>query len=512
MGSILSVRLALSFITSSDLIDIKMHMIMSNRMELPSFPTFKRNPFQPNKARKRQKKNRHKGKKSKKQNKPAPLPIIEPIDSEERYQEQQQEALEIVDVASSFDEDGYHYENFEEVEFQYLPTLKQTDMSSFCLSVSSKSVHGFEEELLFEHHGYIKEDASICNLLQGQLLKCKSTKKNEEKFVAIKRVSKELHDKKIIADHSNEYAFAFCTEQNIVKEAQILQYLTDNKSTEYIAKYIDFFESDSDYYLVMEFIEGNVSLAHFVSLAHTYIAEGRLDGKLYQKTIKYIMWQLCAVVHWLHNNMHCCHLDLNLANIMLENALFVENDKDASISLTGDISVKLCGFGVAEVFAVGQHDNFACVKLGSTTGDIQYQCPKMVAEDPYDARKADVWALGMILFECIFGEAIYSKVGGAEGSAYWAVMTSKLNKYILSNYSMQAKFINTKLLLLLNGLLAVDDAQRLNSFEILTSRWFKSYFKRYQGKFEKNAREKSKSLQRNKSKFSKLSDFKAYVY
>lgn len=509
-----------------------MHMI--NRMELPSFPTFKRNPFQPNKARKRQK-NRHKGKKSKKQNKPAPLPVIEPIDSEERYQEQQQEALEIVDVASSFEEDGYHYENFDEVDFGYLPTLKQTDMSSFCLSVSSKSVNGFEEELLFEHHGYVKENDPICNTLQGQLLKCKSTKKTktskdgqstlqqqseqkeeekeEEKYVAIKRVSKELHDKKIIApDHINtqEYQFQFCTEQNVVKEGQILQYLTDHKSTEYIAKYIDFFESETDYYLVLEFIEGETNLSQFISSAHAFIADGALDVKLYQKTIKYIMWQLCAVVHWLHNNMHCCHLDLNLENIMLQNAVFTEPNDDGKIGINGDISVKLCGFGVAEVFA-GKHGNFDCVKLGSTTGDIQYQSPAMVAEDPYDARKADVWSLGMILFECMFGEPLYRKVGGPEGSGYWAVMASKLNKYILSNFS-NAKFINAKLLLLLNGLLQVDEAQRLNSYEILTTRWFKSYFKRYQGKFEKNAKEKSKSLQRNKSKFSKLSDFKFYAY
>ena len=560
---------------------------MINRMELPSFSTtFKRIPFQPNKGRKRHKKG-HKGKKSKKQNKyniltlflrsrshipyiykqythrqikPGPLPIIEPIDSEQRYQEQQQEALEIVDVASSFDEDGYHYENFEEVDFQYLPTLKQTDMSSFCLSVSSKSINGFEEELLFEHHGYVKESDPICNTLQGQLLKCKATKMKQqqqmdgikgdesttstttttEQYVAIKRISKELHRRKIIAntatttttddDDDTFDGVTFCTEEDVVKEAQILQYLTDHKSTEYIAKYIDFFESATDYYLVHEYIEGESNLLQFVQTAHSYIAAGRLDVKVYQKTIKYIMWQLCAVVHWLHNNMHClvymythftslilpkctctkgCHLNLNLENIMLENAVFIQNT-NGSIGITSDISAKLCDFGVAEVFA-GKHDNFQCVKLGSTTGAIQYQSPKMVAEEPYDARKADVWSLGMILFECVFGEPLYTKVGGCDGSGYWAAMHNKLSKYILSSFS-NAKCVNAKLLVLLSGMLNCDEAERLNSYQILQSRWFKSYFKRYQGKFEKNAREKRKSLQRNKSKLLNRNDFKFYAY
>ena len=55
----------------------------------------------------------------------------------------------------------------------------------------------------------------------------------------------------------------------------------------------------------MEYIEGDYNLKEFVTKAHEYINNGQLNIKEYQKIVKYIFWQLSAVLYWLHNDMHC---------------------------------------------------------------------------------------------------------------------------------------------------------------------------------------------------------------
>lgn len=200
-----------------------------------------------------------------------------------------------------------------------------------------------EEDVFLTQKGYKKEEV-ICDTLQGQLLKCKksgssmtdgvnksswsgmknwlngsyssssssstghkdggeTSKDGSSGFYAIKKTDKQLFNQRI---SKQDNGFNICVEENIKKEAEILKYLTiDNKSTEYIIKYVDFFESDTHYYLVMEYIEGNTNLKDFIYEAHEYINDGKLSLKEYQKIIKYIFWQLSAVLHWLHHDMHC---------------------------------------------------------------------------------------------------------------------------------------------------------------------------------------------------------------
>ena len=57
----------------------------------------------------------------------------------------------------------------------------------------------------------------------------------------------------------------------------------DNKPTsDYIAKFIKFFESDNAFYLVME-KAGNINLAEFTKQAHKYIDEKKLKLKEWKK-------------------------------------------------------------------------------------------------------------------------------------------------------------------------------------------------------------------------------------
>ena len=131
-----------------------------------------------------------------------------------------------------------------------------------------------------------------------------------------------------------------------------------------------------------------------------------------------------------------CHLDLCLENIMLKNGNFIENE-DGTISINGAVSAKLCDFGVAEIFKPkhdGDHRAFRCVKTGSILGEIQYHSPRILDKEVYDARKADNWALGMMLFECFFGRTLYNKIDEKQGSGYFAAMNNKINQFISFNF------------------------------------------------------------------------------
>lgn len=123
--------------------------------------------------------------------------------------------------------------------------------------------------------------------------------------VTIKKCDKVLVAEQI--SYADDDDMHFCLDESIIKEKLILQYLTiDNIPTcDYIVKYMDFFQSEEDYYLVTESIDHGINLKDFVAKAHDYIKDGYIKAKEYQKIVKYIFWQLCAVVHWLHDDMHC---------------------------------------------------------------------------------------------------------------------------------------------------------------------------------------------------------------
>ena len=55
-------------------------------------------------------------------------------------------------------------------------------------------------------------------------------------------------------------------------------------------------------------------------------------------------------------------------------------------------------FGVSESFI--NKNNFLCKKY---VGKTVYKSPKVYSHTPFDARKADIWSLGVVLFMLQFG-------------------------------------------------------------------------------------------------------------
>lgn len=214
--------------------------------------------------------------------------------------------------------------------------LTETPNDSIPMCQLLAALTGVQEEVLLKQEGYCKIK-KLYNILQGEIIEAKITSDHplynskvldiaiplDANIPTIKKrnisgtdqsvnylVTIKKCDKVLVAEHisyADDEDMHFCVDDSILKERDILQYLTiDNIPTcDYIARYIDFFQSEEDYYLVTESIRSGITLQAFIEKAHQFIKIGKLKCKEYQKIIKYIFWQLCAVMHWLHDDMHC---------------------------------------------------------------------------------------------------------------------------------------------------------------------------------------------------------------
>ena len=454
--------------------------------------------------------------------------------------------------------------NEEEESDSQFPDLPWSQMIS--------GLNGVDENIILSQRGYTRV-RTISETLQGEIIECikvetpttetndgnndnDNDKENNIKHVAIKKTNKRLWKQKVSKE--DEFGMSFCIEDDILKQALILHHLSvDNTSSgDYIIKYIEFFESYKDFYLVMEYIEDDMNLKNFVEKAHEYINDGKLSLKEYQHFVKYILWQISAVIHWLHDDMHCCHGSLCLENILLKNAHFIEKT-DGTVTINNAVSVKLCDFGRGEVFKVneetaddsnnnnnnttntaddGEIDDgeideefdemdslqnninpFLCQKQALFYQNVQYLSPKLYDGDVYDARKADIWAMGMILYECVIGKPLYKRrnidiIDGKYdktkvGSGYWSIEQKQITLFLAMNGL--TKYVNKKILSLLNGLLDIDENKRFNSMEILKHEWFKCYYKSYKQRIDKKSETQRQKLSEQSTK---MDNFPYYTF
>ena len=104
----------------------------------------------------------------------------------------------------------------------------------------------------------------------------------------------------------------FCVDTDIIKEAKILQYFTQHKTviSNYIANFVDLFESESHYFLVTEYIDHGMTLRKFIQTAKSHLKSGKLKFKEYHKKIKFIFWQLMTTLTFFHEVYYCYVLTL----------------------------------------------------------------------------------------------------------------------------------------------------------------------------------------------------------
>ncbi|KAH8417066.1 hypothetical protein KR222_002566 [Zaprionus bogoriensis] len=158
---------------------------------------------------------------------------------------------------------------------------------------------------------------------------------------------------------------------NLITEIRLLRDLKHR----YIVTLQDFFWDDKNIYIVLEYCNaGNLS-----AFIHTKKA-------LPEATCRYFLRQLAAAVQYMRAN-DISHFDLKPQNLLLTRS-------------ANNVTLKVADFGFAQHLKLGELNR-------QLKGSPLYMAPEIVRKHQYDA-KADLWSVGVILYECLFGKAPYS--------------------------------------------------------------------------------------------------------
>ncbi|XP_064600781.1 testis-specific serine/threonine-protein kinase 3-like [Liolophura sinensis] len=149
--------------------------------------------------------------------------------------------------------------------------------------------------------------------------------------------------------------------QNIVN---MYEYFTDNRRVYMILEYAE--KGD-----VLRFIQKN--------------------GALTEEMAKLWAQQVCDAINFLHDQ-DIAHRDLKLENLLLDSGF----------------NIKLCDFGFVKGDCVNDLSKTYC-------GSKSYAAPEILKGEPYDAKEADVWALGVIIYIFVTGKMPFDESRGNKG-------------------------------------------------------------------------------------------------
>ena len=268
----------------------------------------------------------------------------------------------------------------------------------------------------------------------------KIQKINNGKFFALKQ---------IVVEDNNDL-------KEIQKEIQNMILLRNEKN---IVKIFDVYKEERNsevvFYIIMEFCK-NVDL---------YKPIFKKDIEIKEKDK--LAYQLINAVRSCHKE-NIAHRDLKPKNIFLDK----------------DWNVKLGDFGLSDIFEYDEKDG----KDGLRVGSIRYMCYEKIQRKGHNPFKADLYSLGVILYE-LYTEIAYSKdepkkfihkndkevLDGYEDYVY----TNEHVKDKLDENLDDENYYNLKILL--TGLLKQLEVDRWDWKKILKSGFYKELQKKYQG-------------------------------
>ena len=173
-----------------------------------------------------------------------------------------------------------------------------------------------------------------------------------------------------------------------------------------IVKFRDLKKSVGHYYLVLEYCEGG-DLARFI----------QRHGRMSEVSARRFLQQLSAGLMVLHR-LSFIHRDLKPQNILMT----VDSE---------DAVLKIADFGFARVL---DSTDMAATVCGSPL----YMAPEILRHERYDAR-ADLWSLGTILYELLFGQPPYTGSNPMQLLANIETAPSRLTVFPQSDVSLQCK-------------------------------------------------------------------------
>ena len=175
-----------------------------------------------------------------------------------------------------------------------------------------------------------------------------------------------------------------------INEIKILRTIQKSPRYTHMLEFYGSFLEGNKLCLVMDYVRGME--------LHDYVIN---SPKLSMMEVKLIFTKLLLSVNDLHDN-NICHLDLKLENIIYDP---IHQD------------IKLIDFGFSEITTTKEHFGVCEKLLTKFCGSMHYSAPEIIRNTPYDGKKADIWALGVLLFVLIAGRFPYTSHLGVDAVA-----------------------------------------------------------------------------------------------
>ena len=202
----------------------------------------------------------------------------------------------------------------------------------------------------------------------------------------------------------------------------------------------DFFETESEWIIVMELVTGGELFERLVT-----------QGPYSEKEASRLMRQLAQGVAWLHQN-GICHRDLKPENLLL-------SEPDGA---TGEVTVKICDFGLSVILKEEDGDI-----LQEKQGTWAYWAPEMFATLGY-GKQVDLWSLGVIMYILLAGQHPFDAPGRTD-----AQMRQNIQAGQLSFAHEQWTAVSEEAKQLIRALLRHEPRERMSPEMLLTQAWIK---------------------------------------
>ena len=253
-----------------------------------------------------------------------------------------------------------------------------------------------------------------------------STKRGKKEYFATKRIDRETADQPGIFKYIQN-------EINIMK----------NINHQNIIKFEDFKATKENYYLVMEYVNGG----GLDNCLKKYIQK---YGKPFsEEIVQFLMRQIVDAIKYMHN-LKIMHRDIKSDNIMInfdseidKKNLNMMNSKVKIIDLGLSIYIK----NGLTYTAVGNPQNMDPLILKKFL-NINY---KSIGYD----QKADIWSLGSLCYELLFGQAVFDS----------KTMNELVNKVENGTYKVPTN-ISKEVVSFLNGMLQYEAKNRYSANEL----------------------------------------------
>merc|ERR1712154_507048 len=166
-------------------------------------------------------------------------------------------------------------------------------------------------------------------------------------------------------------------------------------------------------------------------------------------------------------------------------------------SINPNVQIKICDFGLAEMFEADPVTKQRCFECTKFCGKTNYKAPEVYAKKGvFDARKADVWSLGVVLFCMLVGSPPYNKPIASD-QAYLYIKNGIIDQLLFQ--WERNHFITVKVLNLLHSMLNFNQSERFLVDDVIKHSWLSLYHNKY-----KNQMAKKSQLQRQKNKKNKV--------